>query len=358
MNNILFFPKYTEEGASSRYRTYQYLEYFNDVKYEVHPLLDDKYNIGGGLYKKQDKTYLIVRYLKRMKRLLLVKKGDLIFLEIEFFPFMPFWGVILKILNIQYIVDYDDAMFHKYNKSENKIIKILFKNKIDEVIKNANKVTTGSPYLTEYALKFNKNVIEIPTSIDFKKYSQDKFQVENNKDYLIIGWIGSGTTSINILSLLPVFKRLLKEEINYKLHLIGFNVKLQKELEGLPVKFIKWSSNTEVNNTSKFDIGIMPLDDNDFNRGKCAFKLIQYMACAIPTISTPMEANIKVNRGNGNLFASSLDEWFKSIVHIYNLKSEFKEIGLKNRDTVKRYYSKQSNYKLYRKLLIKKADVQ
>ncbi|WP_282070211.1 glycosyltransferase [Olleya namhaensis] len=358
MSKILFFPKYTEKGASSRYRTYQYLEYFKDVKYEVYPLFDDAYDPGGYLYKKQSKKYIIVRYLKRAKKLFLVKKGDVIFLEKEFFPFTPYLGAILKLLRIKYIVDYDDAIFHKYNKSKNKVIKFLFKNKIDKVLKNASRVITGSPYLTEYALNFNKNVIEIPTSIDFNKYNKDKLSVDDFKDYLIIGWIGSGTTSINILKLLPVFKRLQEEKIKYKLHLIGFNNHLKEELNGLPVEFIKWSSNTEVNKTSEFDVGIMPLDDNHFNRGKCAFKLIQYMACAIPTVSTPMEANIKVDRGNGNLFASNTEEWYNAIISINNLKKEFKKIGLKNRDTVQKYYSKQSNYKLYRELLIRKENEQ
>jgi glycosyltransferase involved in cell wall biosynthesis len=95
----------------------------------------------------------------------------------------------------------------------------------------------------------------------------------------------------------------------------------------------------------------MPLEDNPFNRGKCGFKLVQYMACGLPTISTPLDANIKINRDNMNLFASTNDEWYDKILYIYNNRDIFVKIGKKNREIAREYYSIQSNYQEYIELI-------
>ena len=88
----------------------------------------------------------------------------------------------------------------------------------------------------------------------------------------------------------------------------------------------------EVETISKFDVGIMPLENNDFNKGKCGFKLIQYMSCGIPTISTPLEANIKINKNNGNLFATTEEEWLIAFEKILLNKDWFKlNVGMKNK---------------------------
>lgn len=341
--SIIFMPKYTEKAASSRYRTYQYLKYFDQKEFKVCPLFDDSYVPAKHIYGKQSKSYIIKRYLLRMGVLLKIS-NSVIFLEKEFFPYLPFMRLIFKLMKVKYIVDYDDAIFHRYDQNKNIFIKAFFKNKIANVIKNAKGVITGSPYLTEYALKFNKNVFEIPTSIDFSRY-ENAAKSSNVANKFIIGWIGSKTTSINLIPLIPVFKELSLKSIHYELRFIGFDTELENKFKGLPIRFIKWSKSIEIKEIANFSLGIMPLDDNDFNRGKCAFKLIQYMASGVPTISTPFESNKKVDRGNGNLFASTNDEWLNCFERAYRNPEAFKSVGFKNRLTVKEFYSIQSNSK-------------
>jgi glycosyltransferase involved in cell wall biosynthesis len=87
----------------------------------------------------------------------------------------------------------------------------------------------------------------------------------------------------------------------------------------------------------------MPLADNDFNKGKCGFKLIQYMACGIITISTPLEANVKINRNKLNLHALVREDWTRELLKVFNNREKYRKLGKENIPVVEMYYSTQSN---------------
>ena len=342
---LKFFPKYTNKGASSRYRIYQYQDYFRHYNCVINPFFDENYIPALSYRNIKGLLYLSKLYLKQLKKMCLLKPSDVVFVQYEFTPFLPFNTLFFKLFKIKYIVDFDDAAFHGYDQHKSRVVRGLFKSKIATVIKHATHVVTGSPYLTSYALKYNKNVTEIPTSIDFSKYKIRELELNNDK--IVIGWIGSKTTSKNLLELIPTFNKLQEEGVNFELRFIGFNTALVKEFDKLPLTIVNWTNDTEVEEIQKFTVGIMPLEENPFNKGKCAFKLIQYMACAIPTISTPFESNIKVDRGNGNLFAANNDEWFLAIKKIKANAEVFRGIGLNNRNVIEKHYSIQANYSSY-----------
>jgi len=343
---INFFPKYSHNGASSRYRVYQYLPFFNDFKTTVNPFFDDNYVPAQSFKSATGALYIVKCYLKRILKMIFIQKKEVVFVQYEFTQFLPFNSVFFKLFKIKYIVDFDDAAFHDYDASSNKIIKFLFKNKIAKVIKNAEFVITGSPYLTEYALKFNTKVTEIPTSIDMLKYPKvHKEKLDNSK--MTIGWIGSKTTSVNLLFLIPVFEALIDKGIKFELRFIGFDEKLSPYFSKLPLTIIPWKAESEVSEIRKFDVGIMPLHDTPFNNGKCAFKLIQYMACGVATISTPLAANVKVNRDNENKFAITESDWLQAFLSFWESKSKLKDIGAYNRQIVEKYYCIQTNADKY-----------
>ena len=344
---LLVFPKYTQKGPSSRYRIYQYLPYFTNYDVKIYSFFDNSYT-PRSFKSIEGIKYVFKCYLKRFKYMLKINSKSLVFVQYEFTPFLPFNILFFKVFKIKYIVDYDDAVFHDYDQHKNKIIRTIFKFKIAHVIKHANFVITGSPYLTKYALKYNKNVVEIPTSIDLSNYSINK---KNKSSKFIIGWIGSKTTSVNLIDLIPVFEKLQVDKLSFEVRCIGFDNELYDKFKHLPFKIIEWSQKTEAVEIQKFNVGIMPLEDKAFNKGKCAFKLIQYMASEIPTISTPLEANIKVNRNNGNLFAVNNEEWYKNFNELYNNELYFIKIGEKNREIVERFYSIQNNHNSYLKLI-------
>lgn len=346
--NLYFFPKYTQIGPSSRYRIYQYLGYFDDYKINVFPFFDESYSPAKSYKSIKGIIHLIKLYLRRLNYILKIKPEDIVYVQYEFTPFLPFFSLFFKLKKIKFIVDFDDAAFHDYDQHKNVVIRKLFSNKISNVIKNSVTVITGSPYLTKYALLYNEHVIEIPTSIDINKYSLSEYK--NIEDKLVIGWVGSITTSVNLLALIPVFEYLKNENYNFEIRLLGFNVELASKFKDLPIKIIPWESGSEVENIYQFSVGIMPLENKPFNKGKCAFKLIQYMACGIPTISTPLEANVKVNRGNFNLFAQTTQDWINALNEIKNNPLKYKKVGLQNRKIVDKFYTIQVNKEKYIKV--------
>jgi glycosyltransferase involved in cell wall biosynthesis len=103
-------------------------------------------------------------------------------------------------------------------------------------------------------------------------------------------------------------------------------------------------------------VGIMPLINFPFARGKCAFKLIQYMAMAKPTVSSPFQANKKVDRNNENLFAESTNDWVNAFLQIKNNRTYYNGVGLRNREVIKKYYSVQSNIDTYKKVIKSMCD--
>jgi len=348
---IIYFTKYTSKGPSSRYRSYNYFSYFKQAGYEIElsPLFPSKYlDI---FFKKGKKSlyYIVKGYCNRLYNLLILKKYDVIVIEYELFPFLPYfieWLFLKGSKNI--VIDYDDAIFHNYDKSNHFIIKLLCRNKIYKLVRLANTVITGSPYLTETLEKYNQKIIEIPTSIEFYKYQliKHKTELDTNKPFKV-GWIGSKTQSINIAIVTEALKNLQKK-YKIQLVLIGFDHFLEHILSGINYKLIEWKAETENEVLQSLDVGIMPLKPSYFNLGKCGFKLIQYMASGLPTISTPLEANVKINRDGNNLFAANIDEWEQCFEEIINNKDYFKnEVGKKNLEIAKNYYSTEVNYKKY-----------
>lgn len=341
---ILFLPKYNELGPSSRYRIYQYLDSYENagIKVDVAPLFGSHFFTTNKIIKI---GYTLYYYLRRTFKLLQVYKYDLIYIEYELFPYFPsIFEKLFRVLNVKYIVDYDDAIFHNYNTSPNFLIKLLLSNKIDTVIKNANYVVSGSPYLTNYISRINANCIEIPTSVSKEKYPQ-KTKKETNPVFTI-GWIGSRTTSVNVLQLVPAFEALGKK-MDFQLNLIGFDRNESSKLAHLNVNFINWDAKTEIEEINKFDVGIMPLDNTPFNQGKCGFKLVQYMGCSLPTIATPLEANVKINRNKKNLHAITNEDWVDAFEKVYDNQDYFRETGLENYEDFTKYYTVESNSGTY-----------
>ena len=351
--NLIFFPKYTEKGPSSRYRIYQYIPLYieNGFKVIVNPLLDDYYIDCLYNQKSISKFRVLKLYLKRIRQIIKLKKTDVVYIEYEILPYFPpiLEWYLSKIKKIKYIVDYDDAIFHNYDTNGNFIIRELFADKIAAVIKWSAHTITGSPYLTNYARQFSNNVTEIPTSIDIKKYVSHTAP-KSLKDELIIGWIGSKTTSVNIIDIIPAVRQ-FSSKYPVKLYLLGFDKTLLNLLEGIDYKFLTWSGQTEVSDIKLFDVGIMPLKNTLFNKGKCGFKLIQYMACGLPTISTPLETNIKINRSHKNLHAQTNEEWNAAFEKMYNDKEYFKLVGAENIQIVENHYSIQSNSEHYVRII-------
>ncbi len=344
MTRIVYFTKYDYSGPSSRYRVYQYSALFNEnnIDLVVYPLFTAGYLKATSLLPKL--YYVIIAYLKRIIQILFYGDSNFICIEYELLPYFPsLLERYLKFRGVRYSVEYDDAIFHKYDETSGFFFNLFLKTKIPWVITNASFVITGSPYLTRYCNNFNRNVVEIPTSLSLDKYCSPKQLTSVNT--LTIGWIGSASTSINILSILESLK-VLSSKISFKIILIGFDKSYEDQLIGIPYEIVDWTEKGELDQLRRCDLGIMPLLDNAFNRGKCGFKLIQYMAMGLPTISSPLEANVKINKSKRNLHASSTLEWVESVLQIFNNQEYYYKVGEENYNIFKQYYSTQVNFQI------------
>lgn len=351
---ILFLPKHEYLGASSRYRTLQYLPYLKSqgVLFEVKPLFTDKYLNYKYKNGSENKLITLNRIAKRIKTILWdSSKFDVLVIEKELIPyFPPILEYYLRFKKIPYIVDYDDAVWHNYDQHRSFFVKKILGKKIQAVMRNAKIVIGGSDYIKEYASTLTADkVYKIPTVIDTSKYGDVIFKKHSK---FIIGWIGSPSSSLYLLSLNNVLEEFTRN-MNAEVHLIGFDKTLKSSLK-FNYKIIEWSEETEVQNIQKFDVGIMPLPNTPFERGKCGFKLVQYMGCRKPVVASPVsENNIIVEHGINGFLAQTESEWLQFLNSLYNDNKYAQSLGQQGYKKVKRIYSLAENQKFYLELIKK-----
>jgi len=333
---VFLFNRYSRLGASSRLRSYQYLPYLkqNGIDVTVAPLLGDDYI--NDLYsgKGRRKAVVFRAYLQRIKDLIEVRRFNLIWIEKELFPFFPAWGeALLDFVGIPYIVDYDDAIFHNYDLHPKKLVRLLLGTKIDHVMKRAAVVIVGNSYLGERARRAGARRIElIPTVIDLKRY---RVMPKLNDSTFTIGWIGSPGTSKYINLIKPALSEVCKNN-DARVILVGAG---PIKLDGVPLEIKPWTEEDEVEAIQSFDVGIMPLPDEPWERGKCGYKLIQYMACGIPVVASPVSVNRQiVDHGVNGFLASNIAEWIDTLKQLRDNASIRYKMGYAGRRKVEEQY--------------------
>lgn len=336
---ILLLSRYDQLGASSRLRSFQYIPFLTAKGWQVdvNPLFSDEYV--QALYNKQPLGWeVLAGYIRRFATLIKANKYDLIWIEKELFPFMP--AVAERLLNklgVPYVVDYDDALFHRYDEHRRSLVRKVLGRKIDTVMNQASQVVAGNQYLADRAqLAGAGRIAIIPTVIDLKRYPLIEKTITTE---LVIGWIGSPSTTHYLLMLAPVFAS-LRKKFNVKNVAVGAD---QNVLEGLGIEVMPWSEQSEVSLIQQFDIGIMPLDDSPWERGKCGYKLIQYMACSVPVVASPVGVNKDiVEHGVNGFLAQDLSEWEVYLTVLLESINLRKQLGLEGRKRVENYYSLQA----------------
>ncbi|NWF90909.1 MAG: glycosyltransferase family 4 protein [Ignavibacteriaceae bacterium] len=334
---ILALTRYSKHGASSRYRFFQFFPYLinNGFSIQVEPLLGDNYI--RYLYLKSPLPFfnILYSYFKRVYFLLNRNQFDLIWLQQEAFPWIPAWfeNKLIK-SKIPLVVDYDDAFFHRYDLNSSGAVRFLLGSKIDSVMGLADCVIVGNSYLADRAKKSGSKKIEIlPTVVDLTKYP---YRNQFEKEFITLGWIGSPSTA-KYLKSIEHSLRIISEDKRIKIVLVGSG---NVDLHGINFTVKEWNESTEVEEIQKFDIGIMPLLDTPWEKGKCGFKLIQYMASVKPVIASPVGVNVKiVNNGVNGFLAKDSSEWV-NFVNI--LKSDFNlrmNMGLAGRKIVESSFS-------------------
>jgi len=335
--SVMFLTRYDKKGASSRYRSLQFLPYLRGkgIRCEYEPLFSNSYL--KTLYSEGARPIkgVVLSYINRLWSIIKSFKYDVLVIEKELFPYLPAsFERLIGSLDIPYVVDYDDAIFHNYDKSNNVIVTYLLSEKIKRVMQSSNTVVAGNRYIAKYAREAGVEDIKIiPTVIDTDKYT---YSPPKKKDPFIIGWIGTPDTIEFFRPILEPIKKVCRR-IDAKVKFVGSG---NIEFRGFPYEVVEWSSETEVEEIAKFDVGVMPLNDTPWKKGKCGFKLIQYMGCGKPVVASPVGANKDiVDHGINGYLAESKSEWVDSLMRIYNVVDRRKAFGCRARKKVENKYS-------------------
>ncbi len=340
---IFALTRYSRQGASSRMRFHIFFKELKNQGFKINEdhLFDDIYleNLYSG--RQRNFVYILKRYIRRIFILFTLYKYDFLWIEKELFPMFPaIFERIFKLLGFKMIVDYDDAVFHNYDQGKNlNIYKIFLKKKIDVVMKASTIVLCGNSYIAKRAYDAGaKNVVLIPTIVDLRKY-----QVENiQNDKVIIGWIGTPMTE-HYLDIVSEALQQLTLKYDFSLKLIGSN----KIISNVDTIYAPWSEEQEALDIQSIDIGIMPLPNLPWEKGKCGYKLIQYMACGKPVIGSSVGVNKElINHGLNGYLANNHEEWVDNLEILITDHQKRKNFGIEGRNLVETKYELQIALKL------------
>jgi glycosyltransferase involved in cell wall biosynthesis len=246
--------------------------------------------------------------------------------------------LLLKIINIPYVLDYDDAIFHHYDQSKHALIKFLLGKKLLKLMSEAKIVIAGNAYLKVYAEKAGaKKVIFIPSLISLNDYEVKRSYLP--KKNFIIGWVGSPSTQHYLNLLTPILQKLAK---TYELELVTIGAS-PFEIAGVQVFCYPWSSTIQREKIKIFDLGVMPLYDAPWEKGKCAYKLLQYMAAGIPVLASAVGANNDViHEGINGFLVNTEKEWEEKLIYLIENRDQLEKMGKNAYDIVKNNYSVQA----------------
>lgn len=340
---VLCLPRYSRLGASSRLRHYQYIPHLREAGFDVTsvPLLTDEYIEALYAGEKVNLAAILKAYLSRISMLLRKYRYDVLWIEKEAFPWLPSWFEEMVLGGgIPYVIDYDDAIYHRYDMHPSQVVRICLSNKIDKIMRRASLVTCGNEYLAERARRAGAKRVEIlPTVVDLSRYPLQEQLEESLSDHVpVIGWIGTPATS-HYLELVRLPLREVCKGGKARIRLIGAR---DPKWSDLPYEVVSWSESQEVLLLHTIDIGIMPLPDMPWERGKCGYKLIQYMACGKPVVASPVGINrqIVVDGINGFL-AESPEQWVQALVRLRDDAMLRQRMGSAGRAHVEQRYSLQ-----------------
>lgn len=335
--NILLLCRYPRQGASSRLRSYQYLPELEKrgIQVTVSPLFSEDYLEVFYHSGRKRPADLLAAYWQRLKQLFKVKAYDLLWVEKELFPWLPAIAeTSLDSLGIPFLVDYDDAIFHRYDQASSAWVRKLLGRKIDRVMASARLVTVGNDYLAERArVAGARRVMQLPTVVDTRRYS---LKTVDDSTPFTIGWIGSPTT-VGYLELIHEPLQSLASERAIRLLVVGAEA---EPIAGVSVENLSWSEATETELIQRFDVGVMPLADALWEQGKCGYKLIQYMASGLPVIASAVGVNRKlVEQGVNGYLAEGVEDWQKALKSLADDAHLRAEMGRMGRLKVEQHYS-------------------
>jgi glycosyltransferase involved in cell wall biosynthesis len=281
-------------------------------------------------------TLMTAAYMRQMSSVFRAHRYDLVYLFREAALLGP--AIIESLIARQavpIVYDFDDAIFVPYRSPSNNYLSYLkCFGKTASLCRRASQVMVGNQHLRDYATQYNSAVTVIPTTIDTDWYRPD---ARRRADAVpVIGWTGSYSSYQYLERTFPSLIRLARRH-RFRLVVVGTKA---PNIAGVDVEFRPWRSATEVQDLADLDIGIMPLPDDAWSRGKCGLKALQYMALGIPAVVSPVGVNAKiVDDGRNGFFASNDGEWVHHLSQLIENPTLRERLGRAARITVEERYS-------------------
>lgn len=329
---VLVLSRHEPQAASSRLRTFQYVPALRLAGAEVtiSPFFDSTYL--AHLYTTRGGRRLgdVARaYARRLMAVLTGIAGhDVVWIEKEVFPYLPGWlEALIRLSGVPYVVDYDDATFHTYDRHRSAWIRSLLGHKLAPLLRRASMVTVGNSYLEEHVRQLGaRRVTQVPTVVDIQRYPLPTQEVAPSDkslggEALRVGWIGTPATTKYLHHLVPALA-IVARRTPVTLVTIGASPLADFPV---PVEQHPWSAEHEAALLRTLDVGIMPLPDEPWERGKCGYKLIQYMACSLPVVASPVGVNRDIVTPDIGRLAANVDDWAAALLELAQ------DPGLRNR---------------------------
>lgn len=339
-DRLLVLSRYSRLGASSRLRTLQYRPWLESAGFDAEyaALFDDDYlqKLYSGRKSKADLAWY---YGKRISQLRNRPKPNLVWIEYEALPWLP-WVVEKSFFpaSVPIVSDYDDAVFHRYDIHKLAPIRWILGRKIERVMQRSQLVTAGNEYIMNFARSACEKRVEIvPTVVDLEHYAVHHVRTIDISQS--VGWIGTPETW-------DAFGKSLYTKIHNTLVIFGARFHaVGAQLAPVSIgtlNIVPWREETEVSAIQSMDIGVMPLGDTPWARGKCGYKLIQYMACGLPVVASPVGVNKDiVQHGVNGFLAETDEEWRAAIGTLLSDPCLRHRMGAAGRKKVEENYSLQ-----------------
>ncbi|MFN8285105.1 MAG: glycosyltransferase family 4 protein [Chitinophagales bacterium] len=289
-------------------------------------------------------TIFLKAIYRRLKDVIRASQYDIVFVYREaFMTGSLFFEKRLKAAGAKLVYDFDDAIWLPDVSEVNKSLAWLKRpGKTADIAALSDLVIVGNTYLASYATNYNKNTVVFPSTIDMDYYRLPS----GNRPYfntgkVVIGWSGSHTTIKHFETILPVFEA-LRKKYGERIHFVVYGDPHYTN-DALAIEALPWSHESEVDVIASFDIGIMPLPDNEWSKGKCAMKGLQYMGLSVPAVMSPVGMNTDVVQDGVNGFlAAEQEEWIEKLSLLIDNTELRKRIGAEGRKTVEEKFSVQA----------------
>ena len=343
---VLFVVPYpVDRAASQRYRVEQWLPHLQEqgVKYDVAPFWDQG---SWAVLYKPDHIFLkigglLAGFVRRGLLLWKLPAYDFIFIHREASPVGPPWfeWMAAKVFREKIIFDFDDAIWLPNTTAENSwATRFKWHSKTSQICRWSHRVSCGNHFLRDYAFKFNTAATLLPSVLDTEQHYNAR--KEQHTQEVVIGWIGSHSTLPYLQLIEPVLQQ-LEQKYTFRLLVIADKA---PQLQLRSLEFRTWRRETEEQDLLQINIGLMPLPDTEWAKGKCAFKALQYMALGIPAVVSAVGANEQaVVHGITGFTCTTEQDWYQCLERLLVNPGLRSSMGAEGQAQVNKHYSLQAH---------------